>query len=168
VNVTFVNNGTMQHSIDFHAAQVAPDVAYRSINPGQKLEFSFVAATAGAFIYHCGTPPVLQHMANGMYGAIIVDPSEPLPAADVSYVLVQSEWYTAQEEGTLMVGDYDKMMSVRPDEVVFNGVAFQYNGQPLTAKVGPTRATLRHRCWSESGQRIPHYRRNVRCRLPRW
>lgn len=136
VNVTLVNNGSMQHSIDFHAAQVAPDIAYRSINPGQKLEFSFVAATPGAFVYHCGTPPVLQHIANGMYGAIIVDPSEPLPAADVSYVLVQSEWYTAQAEGTLMTGDYDKMMSVRPDEVVFNGVAFQYNDHPLTAKVG--------------------------------
>jgi nitrite reductase (NO-forming) len=136
VNVTFVNNGTMQHSIDFHAAQVAPNIAYRSINPGQKLEFSFVAATPGAFVYHCGTPPVLQHIANGMYGAIIVDPSEPLPPADVSYVLVQSEWYAAQAEGTLMTGDYDKMMSVRPDEVVFNGIAFQYNGHPLTAKVG--------------------------------
>ena len=136
VNVTLVNNGTMQHSIDFHAAQVAPDVAYRSINPGQRLEFSFVAATPGAFVYHCGTPPVLQHIANGMYGAIIVDPTEPLPPADVSYVLVQSEWYTAQAEGTLMTGDYDKMMSVRPDEVVFNGIAFQYNHHPLTAKIG--------------------------------
>jgi nitrite reductase (NO-forming) len=136
VNVTFINNGAMQHSIDFHAAQVAPDIAYRSINPGEKLEFSFVAATPGAFVYHCGTPPVLQHIANGMYGAIIVDPSEPLPPADVSYVLVQSEWYTAQAEGTVMVGDYDKMMTVRPDEVVFNGIAFQYNDHPLTAKVG--------------------------------
>jgi nitrite reductase (NO-forming) len=136
LNVTLVNNGTMQHSIDFHAAQVAPDVAYRSINPGEKLEFSFVAATPGAFIYHCGTPPVLQHMANGMYGAIIVDPAEPLPPADVSYVLVESEWYTAQAEGTLMTGDYNKMLSVTPDEVVFNGIAFQYTDHPLTAKVG--------------------------------
>jgi nitrite reductase (NO-forming) len=136
VNVTFANNGMMQHSIDFHAAQVAPNIAYRSINPGEKLEFSFVATTPGAFVYHCGTTPVLQHIANGMYGAIIVDPIEPLPPADVSYVLVQSEWYTVQAEGTLMTGDYDKMMSVRPDEVVFNGIAFQYNDHPLTAKVG--------------------------------
>ena len=50
------------HSIDFHAAQVAPDVAYRSINPGAQIEFSFIAKTPGVFIYHCGTPPVLQHM----------------------------------------------------------------------------------------------------------
>ncbi len=136
LNVTFTNNGTMQHSIDFHAAQVPPDLAYRSINPGEKLQFSFVAKTPGAFVYHCGTPPVLQHMANGMYGAIVVDPAEPLPPAGVSYVLVQSEWYTAQVEGAMMAGDYEKMLSVKPDEVVFNGTAFQYNDHPLTAKVG--------------------------------
>ena len=136
MHVKFVNNGTMMHSIDFHAAQVAPDVAYRSINPGAQIEFSFVAKTPGAFIYHCGTPPVLQHIGNGMYGAIIVDPTQPLPPADVSYVLVQSEWYTQQVEGTMMTGDYNKMLSMTPDEVVFNGIAFQYNDQPLTAKVG--------------------------------
>jgi nitrite reductase (NO-forming) len=71
-----------------------------------------------------------------MYGAIIVDPTQPLPPADVSYVLVQSEWYSQQVEGTMMTGDYNKMLSVTPDEVVFNGIAFQYNDQPLTAKVG--------------------------------
>jgi nitrite reductase (NO-forming) len=136
LNVTFVNNGNMTHSIDFHAAQIAPDVAYRSVNPREKIEFSFVARTPGAFIYHCGTPPVLQHIGNGMYGAIIVDPAQPLPPADVSYVLVQSEWYTQQVSGTLMSGDYEKMLNVTPDEVVFNGIAFQYNYHPLTAKVG--------------------------------
>lgn len=136
VNVTFVNNGIMLHSIDFHAAQVAPNVAYRSVNPGEKVQFSFIALVPGAFVYHCGTPPVLQHMGNGMYGAIIVDPAEPLPVADVNYVLMQSEWYTQQVSGTQMTGDYQKMLDVRPDEVVFNGVAFQYNDHPLTAKVG--------------------------------
>jgi nitrite reductase (NO-forming) len=136
VNVTFVNNANMTHSIDFHAAQIDPAVAYRPVNPHDKVEFSFVARTPGAFIYHCGTPPVLQHMANGMYGALIVDPAQPLPPADVNYVLVQGEWYAQQVSGTLMSGDYQKMMKVTPDEVVFNGVAFQYNDHPLTAKVG--------------------------------
>ncbi|HZR05560.1 MAG TPA: multicopper oxidase domain-containing protein [Candidatus Udaeobacter sp.] len=136
VHVKFVNNGMMQHSIDFHAAQIDWSVAYRSINPGEKLEFSFVAQVPGAFIYHCGTPPVLQHISNGMYGAIIVDPLKPLPPADASYVLVQSEWYTQQVEGTLMAGDYQKMMNVTPDEIVFNGIAFQYKDNPLEAKVG--------------------------------
>jgi nitrite reductase (NO-forming) len=136
VNVTFVNHGTMKHSIDFHAAEVAPNVAYRDIDPGESLQFSFVARTPGAFVYHCGTAPVLVHVANGMYGAIIVDPVPALPPADVSYVLVQSEWYTQQLTGTLMAGDPRKMFSGNPDEVVFNGVAFQYRDQPLAARVG--------------------------------
>ncbi|MGE5212484.1 MAG: multicopper oxidase domain-containing protein [Nitrospirota bacterium] len=136
VNVTFVNNGNMTHSIDFHAAQIDPSVAYRSVNPREKVEFSFVARVPGAFVYHCGTYPVLQHIANGMYGAIIVDPVQPLPPADISYVLVQSEWYTQQVSGTQMSGDYQKMMNVTPDEVVFNGIASQYTNHPLTAKVG--------------------------------
>ncbi len=136
VNVTFVNHGEMSHSIDFHAAQVLPDVAYRSINPGQSLSFSFVARTAGAFLYHCGTPPVLLHIGNGMYGAIIVDPDPPLPAAEASYVLVQGEWYTRQVNANLMTGDYNKMMAMAPDEVVFNGAASQYKDHPLQAKAG--------------------------------
>ncbi len=136
VNITFINNGTMSHSIDFHAAQVDPATAFRSALPGGRVEFSFVARVPGAFIYHCSTAPVLLHIGNGMYGAIIVDPTEPLPPADVSYVLVQSEWYSRQVSGKLMSGDYDKMLAVTPDEVVFNGIAFQYEDHPLTAKVG--------------------------------
>jgi nitrite reductase (NO-forming) len=136
INFTFINNGNMNHSIDFHAAQIAPNVAYRSILPHQQIQFSFVAQVPGAFIYHCGTDPVLQHIGNGMYGAIIVDPIQPLPPTDVSYVIVQGEWYTQQLSGNLMSGDYQKMLAVTPDEVVFNGVAFQYRDHPLPAKVG--------------------------------
>jgi nitrite reductase (NO-forming) len=136
VDLTFVNNGSMTHSIDLHAAQVAPNVAYRSVNPHEKVEFSFVARVPGAFIYHCGTYPVLQHIGNGMYGVIVVDPVVPLPPADVSYVLEQGEWYTQQVSGTLMSGDYNKMLTGTPDLVVFNGIAFQYRDHPLTARVG--------------------------------
>ncbi len=136
VQVTLVNHGMMAHSIDFHAAQVAPDVAYRSVDVGQTSTFSFVAKVPGAFIYHCGTPPVLLHMGNGMYGALIVDPIKPLPPADASYVIEQGEWYTAQVEGNVMAGDYGKMTAGKPDEIVFNGVAFQYKDHPLPVKVG--------------------------------
>ncbi len=138
VNVTFVNKGMMQHSIDFHAAEVAPSVDYKSVNPGQSLQFSFVANVPGIFIYHCGTAPVLQHIAMGMYGAIVVDPSDTkaLPPADTSYVIVQSEWYTQQAQGNLLTGDFTKMQAAEPDEVVFNGDAFQYKDHPLSAKVG--------------------------------
>jgi nitrite reductase (NO-forming) len=136
VNVTFVNQGTMDHSIDFHAAEVPPDIAYRSIHAGERIQFSFVARTPGVFIYHCGTPPVLLHMANGMYGALVVDPAQPLPPADASYVLVQGEWYTQQVKGSLMAGNFEKMMAMTPDEVVFNGVAFKYRDRPLPARAG--------------------------------
>lgn len=135
VHVTFVNRGKMEHSIDFHAAEVPPEVAYRSVPGGESVEFTFVARTPGAFVYHCGTPPVLLHMANGMYGAIVVDPARPLPPADASYVLVQGEWYTQQVRGSLMAGSFAKMATATPDEVVFNGVAFKYRDRPLPARV---------------------------------
>ena len=136
VDVTFTNHGIMDHSIDFHAAQVDPAVAYRNVAPGETLKFSFVAKVPGAFMYHCGTAPALFHIGNGMYGAIIVDPSTPLPPAAKSYVLVQGEWYTAQVQGNTLDANYDKMLAGTPDEVVFNGIAFQYVDHPLAAKVG--------------------------------
>jgi nitrite reductase (NO-forming) len=71
-----------------------------------------------------------------MYGALIVDPATPLPPADESFVILQSEWYTQQASGHLMTANYDRMMAERPDEVVFNGVAFQYRDRPLVAIAG--------------------------------
>lgn len=136
VNVVLTNRGTMQHSIDFHAAITPPNLHYADIMPGESISFSFVAKVPGAFLYHCGTPPVLLHIGNGMYGAIIVDPATPLPPAAESYVLVQGEWYTQQVSGNLMAGNYEKMQAIRPDEVVFNGIASQYHDHPLTAKPG--------------------------------
>ncbi len=136
VNVTLTNHGTMQHSIDFHSAITPPSLHYVDIMPGESIAFSFVAKVPGAFLYHCGTPPVLLHIGNGMYGAFIVDPATPLPPAAESYVLVQGEWYTQQVAGTLMAGNYEKMQQMRPDEVVFNGAAFQYRDHPLTARPG--------------------------------
>jgi nitrite reductase (NO-forming) len=136
VNVTLTNSANMPHSIDFHAAQVPPNEDYKDIAPGQTLKFSFVAKVPGAFLYHCGTAPVLLHIGNGMYGAIIVDPSTPLPPAAESYVLVQSEWYTRQVSGTTMGPDYQKMLAATPDEVVFNGAAFKYRNHPLPVKAG--------------------------------
>ncbi|MGH7076071.1 MAG: multicopper oxidase domain-containing protein [Stellaceae bacterium] len=136
VNVTLTNHGTMEHSIDFHAAQTAPNLHYIDIQPGKSLKFSFVARVPGAFIYHCETQPILLHVANGMYGVMVVDPRKPLPPAAESYVIEQSEWYTQQVSGHLMGPDYEKMLEERPDEVVFNGVAFQYREHPLVATAG--------------------------------
>jgi nitrite reductase (NO-forming) len=77
---------------------------------------------------------VIEHIANGMYGAIIVDPTTPLPAAR-EYVLVQSEYYLKQD-GSVYVGDINKMLADTPDYVVFNGMAYQYRAHPLTANPG--------------------------------
>lgn len=136
VNVTLTNHGNMKHSIDFHAAETEPNLNYIDIEPNKSLKFSFVASVAGAFIYHCETQPILLHVGNGMYGALIVDPATPLPPADESFVILQSEWYTQQASGHLMTANYDRMMAERPDEVVFNGVAFQYRDRPLVAIAG--------------------------------
>ncbi len=136
VNVTLTNHGNMKHSIDFHAAETEPNLNYIDIDPNKSLKFSFVANVAGAFIYHCETQPILLHVGNGMYGALIVDPATPLPPAQESFVILQSEWYTQQASGHLMTANYDRMMAERPDEVVFNGVAYQYRDRPLVAIAG--------------------------------
>jgi nitrite reductase (NO-forming) len=135
VKFTLVNNGSMEHSIDLHAAQTPWNVNYQSVKPGAKLSFTFTANYPGIFLYHCGTPPVIAHIANGMYGAIIVDPAEGLPPAR-EYVLVQGEFYTAL--GTNGTYQYDgaKAMAMQPDYTVFNGYANQYKDSPLTADPG--------------------------------
>jgi FtsP/CotA-like multicopper oxidase with cupredoxin domain len=95
VRVTLTNNAPMPHSVDFHAARVAPDKAFVDILPGKSFTFSFKVNDPGVYMYHCGTKPVLAHIANGMYGAIVVDPAnlKLLPPVHHAYVLVSGEWY---------------------------------------------------------------------------
>ena len=135
VDFTLKNNASAGHSIDFHAAQIPWDVNYKTILPGDSLSFKWTAHLPGVFLYHCGTAPVLHHIANGMYGAIVVDPQEAMEPAQ-EYVLLQSEFYAKAGEGSTWDGDMDKMKTVRPDLLAFNGVAFQYRDNPLPAKAG--------------------------------
>ncbi|MBI3859090.1 MAG: cupredoxin domain-containing protein [Thaumarchaeota archaeon] len=129
---TLINNSTMGHSMDFHAAEIDWATAYSTVAPGGNKTFTFVANYPGVFMYHCGTPPVLQHISNGMYGAIIVLPSTPLPPAPGgSFVLVESEFYMSAGSNGTEVGNYTKMLSANPDYVVFNGQAIQYMKSPL-------------------------------------
>ena len=72
VEMTLTNGGAIPHSIDFHAARIAPNVAFKDVDPGESFTFRFTANDPGVFMYHCGTKPVLAHIANGMYGAIVV------------------------------------------------------------------------------------------------
>ncbi|HXT48864.1 MAG TPA: multicopper oxidase domain-containing protein, partial [Gemmatimonadaceae bacterium] len=95
VRITVVNEADMPHSIDFHAARIPANVAYRMILPKDSLSFEFIARDAGAFMVHCGTPPVTMHLMQGMYMAIIVDPKDGWgTTADKEFVIVQSEFYT--------------------------------------------------------------------------
>jgi nitrite reductase (NO-forming) len=139
VHFTLINNDTMPHSIDFHAAQVNWATVYAPVAPGQSLYFDFVPAYPGIFMYHCGVPPVLEHIANGMYGVIVVNGtgSDALsPAPGGKYVLTESEFYLNSQPNPdgAYSGNYTKMLAATPDYVVFNGEAFRYMASPLVVK----------------------------------
>ena len=137
--VTFVNHGTMAHSLDFHASNVAPDGPMRTLAPGEELVYRFTAKRAGAWLYHCGTAPMTAHLAAGMHGAVIIDPPG-LERVDKEYVLVQSEVYmepgTGTSPDTAAPVDATRAHDGTVDFVVWNGIADQYLQHPLTAAVG--------------------------------
>lgn len=130
--ITLYNDGTMGHSIDFHAGALAPDKPMRTIAPGEELTYTFTATKSGIWMYHCATAPMSAHIANGMYGAVIIEP-EDLPAVDKSFVMVQSEYYLGAEGQPV---DVDKIAGGNPDLVVFNGYANQYSFDPLQVATG--------------------------------
>ncbi|AEE45473.1 multicopper oxidase domain-containing protein [Cellulomonas fimi] len=130
--ITLVNDGSIGHSIDFHAGELVPDDTMRTIPPGESLTFSFTATRSGIWMYHCSTMPMSLHIANGMSGAVIVDPPG-LPAVDHEYVLVQSELYLGPQGG---VADPEKIAARTPDLVVLNGYAHQYRDRPLEVTAG--------------------------------
>ena len=93
VNVHLTNRGSMSHSIDFHASQTAMNDQMIEIKPGESFTYTFTADYAGVWMYHCGTAPALHHIANGMFGMVIVEPKGGLPKVDDEFAFVQSEWY---------------------------------------------------------------------------
>ena len=135
IDFTLTNEGAIPHSMDFHAAQIDPKVAFRSAAKGQSVSYTFQPRYAGAFLYHCGSSPVLMHIGSGMVGAIIVDPPTPLPPAK-EFVLVQSEFYVGTPVNGVHPLDYNKMLTVMPDYVAFNGRPGQYQTEPLRVKRG--------------------------------
>ena len=130
--ITLVNDGTMSHSIDFHAGVLAPDKPMRSISPGQSLQYNFTATRSGIWLYHCSTAPMSVHLAAGMHGAVIIDPPG-LSQVDHEFVLIQSEIYLGPEGGST---DEAKVAAKTPDLMAFNGMAFQYKYRPLQVTVG--------------------------------
>jgi nitrite reductase (NO-forming) len=135
VEFTLTNDVDIPHSMDFHAAQIDPKQAFKSVVKNQSLTFTFKPKYAGAFMYHCGTAPVLMHIGSGMFGAIIVSPREALPPAK-EFVLVQNEFYLADAASGTRASDYQKMLNTLPDVVCFNGRPNQYVKEPIRVKVG--------------------------------
>ncbi len=129
VQFTLKNEADRVHSIDFHAARTPWDRHFQGIASGTESTFTWKAEYPGVFYYHCGTDPMIQHIANGMFGAVIVEPKHMLVRPDREYVIVQGEVYPSPF-------DVDAMMAGKPKLVVFNGRANRYLDEPLTAKPG--------------------------------
>lgn len=131
------------HSMDFHAVHASPSEKFIDVMPNETGTFTYTASSPGVFMYHCGTKPVLSHIANGMHGMIIVKPTTGYPSdteIDREFALIQNEWY--------QYNDLDDMTNHESQHVVFsakalntgdintNGTTFALKDTPLEAKVG--------------------------------
>lgn len=131
------------HNIDFHAV-TGPGGGAAALNtePGQESKLRFKALNAGLYFYHCATssPSIPEHIANGMYGLILVEPAGGLPRVDKEYYIMQSEFYTEPDckKGETCKFSFDQGLAEHPSHVVFNGRAGSLIKNPLTAKVGDT------------------------------
>ena len=126
------------HSMDFHASRLDVLTAFAPVKPGETKNFTFTADNPGIFFYHCGSDPMIQHIARGMFGAVIIDPKDPaaMPKADREYVLIESEKFDNNE-------DVKGMMEGKWQHTAFNGIPFRYDPvhdanatQTLEAKPG--------------------------------
>ncbi len=143
VEVTMKNalDSTMTHNVDFHAVTGPGGGGVATMAaPGESKGFSFKALNVGLFVYHCATPMVAQHIANGMYGLILVEPEGGLSKADREFYVMQGEIYTEQANGTPgeLTESIDKLLAETPEYYVFNGAADALAKAPLKAKTGET------------------------------
>ena len=133
---------TMPHSVDFHAVTgPGGGAVFTTTAPGQETVFTFKALVPGLFVYHCATPMVAEHIANGMYGMILVEPEGGLPPVDHEFYVMQGEIYTTGNYGNQgpQVPDITKLLNEMPEYYVLNGaVGGLTTEHPLTAKVGET------------------------------
>lgn len=136
VKIDLTNKTPEAHGINVHAAQIAPE--HFSGDPMKSVSYSFRAEVPGVFAYHCSAPPILDHIASGMYGMMIVEPKGGWPGGEAQEVtLVQSEFYGLPDANGLIVGDHAKMVAAQPDFVVFNGAVQKYGpNDPIKIKVG--------------------------------
>lgn len=142
VEVTLINpeSNSMGHDIDLHAVNgPGGGAVVTRVQPGETKTFSFRAMNPGLYIYHCAFPPAWVHIANGMYGGILVEPEGGLPPVDREFYVIQGEWYTSHRFGTEghMAFDLDKAFAEQPEYYTFNGhVNALTDFNPLEAEVG--------------------------------
>ena len=133
-------NNKMPHNIDLHAVTGPSGGAAASLtSPGHSSQFSFKALTPGLFVYHCATAPVGMHVANGMYGLILVEPKEGLPEVDKEFYIMQGDFYTKGKFGEpgLQAFDMEKALREEPEYVLFNGaVGASAESNALEVKTG--------------------------------
>ncbi len=140
VHLTNDPASSMMHSVDMHAV-LGPGggASATQTNPGASTGFTFRATTPGLFVYHCATPMIAAHIANGMYGMILVEPAGGLSKVSREYYVMQGEIYTSKPYGSSGHQDlsYAHLMAETPDYFVFNGaVGALTHKYPLTGKVG--------------------------------
>lgn len=144
VVVTLKNaaDSQMNHSVDFHAVTGPGGGAVATqTQPGGETTFTFKAINPGIYVYHCATPMVAHHIANGMYGMILVEPEEGLPAVDREFYVMQGEIYTAEDFGTKGANTFsvDRLLDEEPEYFVMNGSVGALTAEhPLQANVGET------------------------------
>ncbi len=145
VEVHLKNNmsSTMNHSVDFHAVTGPGGGAVATqTQPGQETIFTFKTLNPGLYVYHCATPMVADHISNGMYGMILVEPEGGLPKVDREFYVMQGELYTSQPFGTTgqLTNDVNKLLDENPEYFVFNGasMALTTDAHSLKANVGET------------------------------
>jgi nitrite reductase (NO-forming) len=142
VNLKNHEDSWMPHNVDFHAVTGPGGGGVATVaEPGEEKGFTFKALQPGLYVYHCAVPMAAQHIANGMYGLILVEPEGGLPKVDHEFYVMQGEIYTEQAFGTAgeLSESYDKLMNEMPEYYVFNGAANALaEGNALHAKIGET------------------------------
>jgi len=132
----------MIHSVDFHAATgPGGGAAALQVDPGREKAMTWKALVPGLYVYHCATPMVSEHIANGMYGMILVEPESGLPPVDREFYVMQGAIYTDVPYGQHGSAEFsvEKLLNERPEYFVFNGsVGALTKLHPLRAKVGET------------------------------
>jgi nitrite reductase (NO-forming) len=132
---------SIMHNVDFHAVTGQGGAKATDTDPGETRSFEFKALNPGLYVYHCAVPMAAQHIANGMYGLILVEPEGGLRPVDHEFYVMQGEIYTEQTLGAKgeLTESHKKLMDERPEYFVFNGaVGALTKEKPLKAKVGQT------------------------------